>query len=100
MEQHRGGSKRSKPTTGELRRGLGSRSGKRTGANGRQVGASHYKSEIEHWDYVIANDIPYLEAQIIKYLTRWRKKNGMEDVLKAQHFLDKLIEVETAKGTK
>ncbi len=63
-------------------------------ANDYQVGGDHYKSSIAHWDYIIANDIPYLEAQVIKYLTRWRKKNGMLDVLKARHFLDKLIEVE------
>ena len=43
---------------------------------------------------------PMAEAQVIKYLMRWRKKNGMQDLLKAQHYLEKLIEVETAKGTK
>lgn len=68
-------------------------------ANDRQIGGNHYRSMIQHWDYVVANEIPYLEAQVIKYLTRWRKKNGMEDVLKAKHYLDKLIEVETAKET-
>jgi hypothetical protein len=67
-------------------------------ANERQVGGTHYRSEIQHWDYVVANDIPYLEAQVIKYLTRWRKKNGLEDVYKAQHYLQKLIEVEEAKA--
>lgn len=66
-------------------------------ANDRQVAGAHYLSPIQHWDYVLANDIPYLEAQVIKYLTRWRKKNGLEDILKAQHYLEKLIEVETAK---
>jgi hypothetical protein len=64
-----------------------------TEANSRQVGGDHYKTSIQHWDYVIANDIPYLEAQIIKYVTRWRKKNGIQDLRKAQHFLDKLIEI-------
>ncbi len=68
-------------------------------ANSRQVGGDHYKTKIEHWDYVLANDIPYLEAQIIKYLTRWRKKNGLQDVLKAKHFLDKLIETETGRAS-
>jgi hypothetical protein len=61
-------------------------------ANDYQVGGSHYKSEIQHWDYVVANEIPYLEAMIIKYLTRWRKKGGAEDVRKAYHFLLKLAE--------
>lgn len=65
-----------------------------TPANERQVGGSHYKTRIEHWDYVVANEIPYLEAQIIKYLTRWRKKDGIKDLRKARHFLQKLFETE------
>ena len=63
-------------------------------ANSKQVGGEHYRSRIQHWDYVLANDIPYMEAQIIKYVTRWRKKNGVDDLHKAQHFLEKLIEHE------
>ena len=62
-------------------------------ANEQQVGGTHYVSPMQHWDYVLANNIPYMEAQIIKYLTRWRKKNGLQDLEKAQHFLTKLIEV-------
>jgi hypothetical protein len=52
---------------------------------------------IEHWDFVLANDIPYMEAQVIKYISRWRDKNGMEDLYKAEHFLKKLIEWERNK---
>lgn len=63
-------------------------------ANMNQIGGTHYKTPIEHWDYVVANEIPYLEAQIIKYLTRWRKKDGIKDLRKAQHFLQKLFETE------
>lgn len=63
-------------------------------ANDTQVGGDHYRSPIQHWDYVLANKIPYLEAQVIKYLTRWRKKNGHQDVKKAQHYLQKLFESE------
>jgi len=64
-------------------------------ANDTQVGGTHYRTEIQHWDYVLANNIPYLEAQIIKYITRWRKKNGYQDLQKAEHFLRKLMEVNT-----
>lgn len=64
-------------------------------ANDVQVGGDHYKKQkIQHWDYVISNDIPYMEAQIIKYAGRWRNKNGLQDLEKALHFLQKLIEVE------
>lgn len=63
-------------------------------ANKRQVGGDHYqKQKIQHWDYVLANDIPYMEAQIIRYVSRWRDKNGFEDLEKAGHFLEKLKEV-------
>ncbi|HQS59937.1 MAG: hypothetical protein B7Y56_03275 [Gallionellales bacterium 35-53-114] len=68
-------------------------------ANSTQHGGDHYKTKtIQPWDYIIANDIPFMEGSAIKYLTRWRDKGGIEDLKKAQHFIDKLIEVETAKG--
>lgn len=66
-------------------------------ANSTQVAGSHYRSEIQHWDYVIANDLGYFEGQITKYVTRWRKKNGVQDLHKARHFLQKLIEVAEAE---
>ncbi len=67
-------------------------------ANEQQVGGKHYATPIQHWDFVLANNIPYMEAQIMKYLLRWRKKNGIEDLRKARHFLDKLIEHEVETG--
>ena len=66
-------------------------------ANDKQIGGSHYKSKSECWDYIIDNNLGYLEGTAIKYLTRWRKKNGIEDLRKAIHFIEKLIEVESAK---
>ena len=68
-------------------------------ANEIQHGGTHYqKMSIQHWDYVVANEIPYLEACAIKYLSRWRDKGGMQDLLKAKHYVEKLIEVEEAKA--
>jgi hypothetical protein len=65
-------------------------------ANETQIGGTHYRTPIQHWDYVIANGLGYFEGQITKYVTRWRKKNGLQDLYKARHFLDKLIEVAEA----
>lgn len=69
-------------------------------ANSRQVGGSHYKQPgaIQHWDYAVANGLGYFEGQISKYVTRWPHKHPtlegkLDDVGKAGHFLDKLIEV-------
>jgi len=67
-------------------------------ANDHQVGGSHYKDRaIQPWDYIIANDLGFLEANVVKYVTRYKAKNGIKDLEKARHYLDKLIEVETAK---
>jgi hypothetical protein len=62
-------------------------------ANDKQVAGTHYRSGIQHWDYVVANDLDYFQGQITKYVTRWKKKNGVADLLKAQHFLEKYIEI-------
>lgn len=68
-------------------------------ANETQVGGIHYrKKSIQHWDYVAANDLDYFQGQITKYVSRWKDKNGLQDLRKAQHFLEKYIEVEEAKA--
>lgn len=68
-------------------------------ANDRQVGGNHYKTpgKLEHWDLVGMFEWDYFQGQITKYLMRWRKKNGLEDLEKARHYLDKYIELERSK---
>lgn len=61
-------------------------------ANEMQVGGDHYKAGYQHWDMITDFHIGYLEGCATKYLTRWRKKNGLEDLKKALHFTQKLIE--------
>lgn len=64
-------------------------------ANNFQVGGVHYKDmPLEHWDIVAIENLDYFQGQITKYVMRWRGKNGIEDLKKAKHFLDKYIEVE------
>lgn len=68
-------------------------------ANAVQVGGGHYKGKaIQPWDYIVANELGYLEGNVVKYVSRWKDKNGVEDLKKAMHYLQKLIEV--AQGTK
>lgn len=62
-------------------------------ANDLQVGGTHYQKAIQPWDYIIANDLGYLEGNIVKYVSRWRDKGGVQDLRKAAHYLQKLIEV-------
>jgi hypothetical protein len=64
-------------------------------ANELQVGGAHYKDKtIQPWDYILHNEIGYMEGNIIKYVSRWREKGGINDLEKAQHYLAKLIEHE------
>lgn len=62
-------------------------------ANDRQVGGSHYQDNIQHWDFAAQRQYDYFQGQITKYVDRWKKKNGLQDLLKAQHFLEKYIEL-------
>lgn len=58
-----------------------------------QEGGSHYKDlPIQPIEYILANSIPYAEGCVIKYVTRWRAKGGVQDLKKAKHFLELLIE--------
>ena len=62
-------------------------------ANNTQIGGDHYQSGYQHWDFVQRTlQGRYLEGCITKYVSRWRKKNGLQDLQKASHYLAKLIE--------
>lgn len=63
------------------------------GANAYQVGGVHYKSKFQHWDFVAVAGLDYFQGVITKYITRWRKKNGLEDLMKAEHYLLKYKEL-------
>lgn len=72
-------------------------------ANKRQVGGSHYKTNgkgEEHWDRVARLGLNYWEACTTKYVERARLKGGIQDLKKARHFLDKLIELAEARRIK
>jgi len=68
-----------------------------TNANDRQVAGQHYAAAIQHWDFAASQQFDYFQGQITKYVTRWKKKNGLDDLLKAQHFLEKYIELESER---
>lgn len=64
-------------------------------ANDNQIGGDHYKGKnIQPWDFITANNLSFLEGNIVKYITR-KKNNRLEDLQKAKHYLEKLIEVES-----
>lgn len=60
-----------------------------------QEGGNHYLDmKIQVVEFCHKNQIPFMEGAIIKYVCRWRKKGGLEDLKKARHFLDLMIEME------
>lgn len=71
-------------------------------ANEKQVGGEHYKKHgnatIQHWDIVHMFGLDYFQGNITKYLFRWREKGGIQDLKKAQHYLEKYIELQEKKG--
>lgn len=63
-----------------------------------QVGGDHYmKMAIQPVEFIFANNLPFCEGNVVKYVTRWRAKNGIKDLEKARHYLDLLIELESRK---
>lgn len=68
-------------------------------ANTKQVGGSHYSQHgaLQHWDIVAHFGLDYFQGQITKYVMRWKDKNGLQDLQKAQHFLEKYIEINTER---
>ena len=61
----------------------------------RQEGGSHYHQlSLQPIEFIHMNQIPFCEANVIKYICRWRQKNGKQDLLKAKHYIDLLIQLE------
>ena len=61
----------------------------------RQIGGDHYKKySIQPVEFIMENNLDYCQANVIKYITRFRDKNGVEDLRKAKHYVEMLIEFE------
>jgi hypothetical protein len=64
-----------------------------------QVGGGHYKKRaIQPVEYIHANKLNFLEGCVVKRITRWRDKNGIEDLEKIKHEVDLLITLEKKYG--
>ena len=60
---------------------------------------AHYNmGGIECIDYIISKNLNFLEGNVVKYITRNRQKGGLEDLKKAQWYLNRLIELKTKEG--
>ena len=67
----------------------------------KQVEGNHYKDlPIQPVEYIYANALGYFEGNVIKYVSRWRKKNGIADLEKAKHYIELLIQLENRSARK
>jgi hypothetical protein len=67
--------------------------------NDKQVGGNHYKDNtIQVWDAIHDWGLDYFSGNVIKYVARHKKKNGVEDLKKGRHYLDKLIAISEKQG--
>ena len=62
------------------------------------INPEHYTQGIECIDYITSKDMSFLEGNVVKYVTRYRMKNGIEDLMKAQWYLTRLIQDYNKKG--
>ena len=66
----------------------------------RQVGGKHYKDfEIQPVEFIQKNGLNFCEGNAVKYICRHKAKNGLEDLKKAKHYIDLLIEIEYGEET-
>ncbi len=64
-----------------------------------QIGGDHYKKlAIQPFEYAMANNLNAGQTLVLRYITRYRDKNGIEDLRKARHVIDLMIERETGNG--
>ena len=62
----------------------------------KAINPQHYKQgNIEVIDFILDQKVSYLEGNIIKYVSRYKYKNGLEDLKKAQWYLERLIDANT-----
>lgn len=63
-----------------------------------QIDGNHYCNlAIQPMEYILANGLDFAQGNVIKYVTRFRDKNGLRDLEKAKHCIDLLIDFETRK---
>ena len=60
----------------------------------QQVAGSHYQRAIQPWDIISEWELDFWEGNVLKYLLRWKHKDGVQDLKKAKHYLEYIIERE------
>jgi len=64
-------------------------------ARDKMIGGEHYRQGgIQPIEYIHANSLSFCEGNVVKYITRWRHKDGLKDLEKAKHYIELLMELE------
>ena len=58
----------------------------------------HYRTDIPPIDYIVANNMGFCEGNVIKYISRWEMKGGIDDLEKAKHYIEMLISQENKRN--
>jgi hypothetical protein len=65
----------------------------------KQEGGDHYKGmAIQPVEYIVSNNLDFLQGNVVKYVSRHKVKNGAEDIRKAIHCLELILEKEYSKS--
>ena len=59
-----------------------------------KINPTYYRESIEVTDFIIEYEMGFLEGNIVKYIARYKNKNGLEDLMKSKWYLEKLIKKE------
>jgi hypothetical protein len=71
---------------------------KKTKPSDKQIGGNHYKDcAIQPVDYIVKNNLDFLEGNVVKYITRHKTKNGIEDIRKVIHYAELILEKKYGK---
>ncbi len=72
-------------------------------ANDKQHGGTHYQGKhTQPWDFIAEHEetLGFFLGNVVKYLCRWKRKGGIQDLEKAAHYIQKKIEVERSNVRK
>ena len=59
-----------------------------------KIKPSYYGTGIDVIEFCLRNNLTFMQGNVIKYVTRYKDKNGIEDLEKAKEYIDRLIEFE------
>lgn len=66
-------------------------------AKSSKIKPSYYGSGFDVIEFCLRNNLTFMQGNVIKYVTRYKNKNGIEDLEKAKEYIDRLIEFEKRK---